>query len=70
MKRTKIMLFGRKLVSLLLGICPKSAYLFYHPAAAVPQRPLIAIYNYVRRVYHPLKYQGKWMPAEDESLRQ
>ena len=39
-------------------------------AGSVPGRPIIAVYHHVRRTYHPLKQQGKWMPAEDESLIQ
>ncbi|KAJ8487451.1 hypothetical protein ONZ45_g14326 [Pleurotus djamor] len=37
---------------------------------AVPQRPLIAIYHYVRRHYHPLAQQGKWTAQEDALLKQ
>lgn len=40
------------------------------PAAAVPQRPIIAVYHHVRRSYHPLKQQGKWTAAEDATLKQ
>lgn len=38
--------------------------------AAVPQRPIIAVYHHVRRSYHPLKQQGKWTEAEDAALKQ
>ncbi|KAI0307235.1 hypothetical protein B0F90DRAFT_1686511 [Multifurca ochricompacta] len=38
-------------------------------AAAVPMRPIIAIYHHVRRTYHPLRAQGKWMPSEDALLK-
>jgi hypothetical protein len=38
-------------------------------ATAVPMRPIIAIYHHVRRVYHPLRAQGKWMPSEDALLK-
>ncbi|EPQ59077.1 hypothetical protein GLOTRDRAFT_33370 [Gloeophyllum trabeum ATCC 11539] len=38
--------------------------------AAVPQRPIVAVYHHVRRTHHPLKARGKWMPSEDESLIQ
>jgi Myb-like DNA-binding protein REB1 len=38
--------------------------------SAVAQRPIIAVYHYVRRSYHPLKLQGKWSPEEDALLRQ
>ncbi|KAH9062775.1 hypothetical protein EDB87DRAFT_1605825 [Lactarius vividus] len=37
--------------------------------AAVPMRPIIAVYHHVRRTYHPLRAQGKWMRSEDESLK-
>ncbi|EMD40423.1 hypothetical protein CERSUDRAFT_44910 [Gelatoporia subvermispora B] len=38
--------------------------------SAVPLRPIIAVYHHVRRAYHPLKGQGKWMPSEDALLLQ
>jgi len=38
-------------------------------ATAVPMRPIIAVYHHVRRVYHPLRAQGKWMPSEDALLK-
>ena len=37
-------------------------------AAAVPLRPLAAVYSYCKRVYHPLAKQGKWTEEEDEKL--
>jgi len=37
--------------------------------AAVPMRPIIAVYHHVRRAYHPLRAQGKWMPSEDALLK-
>lgn len=39
-------------------------------AFQVPQRPIIAVYHHVRRSYHPMKQQGKWMESEDASLLQ
>ncbi|KIL00044.1 hypothetical protein PAXRUDRAFT_822063 [Paxillus rubicundulus Ve08.2h10] len=36
----------------------------------VPQRPIIAVYHHVRRAFHPKKQQGKWMPEEDNVLKQ
>ncbi|KAI6047456.1 hypothetical protein EDC04DRAFT_2950948 [Pisolithus marmoratus] len=39
-------------------------------AAAVPQRPIIAVYHHVRRAFHPKKQQGKWTPEEDGILKQ
>ncbi|EIW82339.1 hypothetical protein CONPUDRAFT_55123 [Coniophora puteana RWD-64-598 SS2] len=38
--------------------------------SSVPQRPIIAVYHYVRRAYHPKKHQGKWSPEEDGLLKQ
>jgi hypothetical protein len=38
-------------------------------AAAVPMRPIIAIYHHVRRAHHPLRAQGKWMSSEDALLK-
>jgi hypothetical protein len=38
-------------------------------AASVPMRPIIAVYHHVRRAYHPLRAQGKWMPSEDALLK-
>ncbi|KAJ4001808.1 hypothetical protein F5050DRAFT_1721546 [Lentinula boryana] len=37
---------------------------------AVPQRPIISVYHHVRRTRHPLKAQGKWLPAEDQKLKE
>ena len=37
-------------------------------AAAVPLRPLAAVYSYCKRAYHPLCKQGKWTEEEDEKL--
>ncbi|KAJ7228498.1 hypothetical protein GGX14DRAFT_413437 [Mycena pura] len=39
-------------------------------ASAVSQRPIIAVYHYLRRMRHPLKQQGKWRPEEDVKLIQ
>ncbi|CAA7260050.1 unnamed protein product [Cyclocybe aegerita] len=38
--------------------------------AAVPLRPIIAVYHHVRRSYHPMKQQGPWKPDEDDLLKQ
>ncbi|THH05912.1 hypothetical protein EW146_g9771 [Bondarzewia mesenterica] len=38
--------------------------------SAVPLRPIIAVYHHVRRKYHPLQGQGRWMPTEDALLKQ
>ncbi|KAG6336529.1 hypothetical protein ID866_2551 [Astraeus odoratus] len=38
--------------------------------AAVPQRPIIAVYHHVRRTFHPKKQQGKWTVEEDNLLKQ
>ncbi|KAI0340763.1 hypothetical protein BDW22DRAFT_1430434 [Trametopsis cervina] len=37
--------------------------------AAIHLRPIVAVYHHVRRKFHPLANLGKWMAAEDESLR-
>ena len=39
-------------------------------ALAVPLRPIISVYHHVRRKRNPLQKQGKWMPAEDDKLRE
>ncbi|KAJ8590888.1 hypothetical protein M405DRAFT_851599 [Rhizopogon salebrosus TDB-379] len=38
--------------------------------SALALRPIIAVYHHVRRVFHPKKQQGKWMPEEDAVLKQ
>ncbi|KDR83959.1 hypothetical protein GALMADRAFT_55649 [Galerina marginata CBS 339.88] len=38
--------------------------------AAIPLRPIIAVYHHVRRAYHPMKQQGPWKAHEDEALKQ
>ncbi|PPQ65964.1 hypothetical protein CVT26_010726 [Gymnopilus dilepis] len=38
--------------------------------AAVPLRPIIAVYHHVRRTYHPLNKQGAWQDYEDDALKQ
>ncbi|KAG8817351.1 RNA polymerase I enhancer binding protein [Serendipita sp. 399] len=37
-------------------------------AMAVPMRPVVAVFNFCRRAYHPLQKQGKWTPQEDALL--
>ncbi|KAG8867075.1 RNA polymerase I enhancer binding protein [Serendipita sp. 405] len=37
-------------------------------ALAVPMRPLVAIFNFCKRAYHPLQKLGKWTAAEDALL--
>jgi len=39
-------------------------------AAAVPLRPIVAVYHHVRRSHHPLKLQGQWKDHEDDLLTQ
>ena len=39
-------------------------------AAAVPLRPIVAVYHHVRRSHHPLKLQGQWKEHEDDLLKQ
>ena len=41
-----------------------------HIAAAVPLRPIVAVYHHVRRSHHPLKLQGQWKGHEDDLLTQ
>ena len=40
------------------------------PATAVPLRPIVAVYHHVKRVYHPLRGQGKWSIEQDTLLEQ
>lgn len=35
---------------------------------AVPTRPIIAVYHFVRRKYNIAAYQGKWTEEEDDLL--
>ncbi|EKM59747.1 uncharacterized protein PHACADRAFT_114905 [Phanerochaete carnosa HHB-10118-sp] len=37
--------------------------------SALHLRPIAAVYHHVRRLWHPLRGQGRWVPAEDENLR-
>ncbi|EJD36576.1 hypothetical protein AURDEDRAFT_117052 [Auricularia subglabra TFB-10046 SS5] len=37
-------------------------------ALQVPQRPLVAIYHWVKRVYNPLSKQGRWSADEDNAV--
>ncbi|KAG7096766.1 hypothetical protein E1B28_004177 [Marasmius oreades] len=39
-------------------------------AGSVPLRPIISVYHHVRRKRNPLQKQGKWLPAEDDKLRE
>jgi hypothetical protein len=38
------------------------------PARSVPGRPLLAVFNYLRRKYHPMKAKGLWSSEEDDEL--
>ncbi|KIP08350.1 hypothetical protein PHLGIDRAFT_104482 [Phlebiopsis gigantea 11061_1 CR5-6] len=38
--------------------------------SSVHLRPITAVYHHVRRLWHPMRGQGKWVPAEDDSLRE
>ena len=38
-------------------------------AAALPKRPVVSVFNYCRRAYHPLQKQGKWTEEQDAALR-
>ncbi|KAJ7178978.1 hypothetical protein C8R46DRAFT_1072067 [Mycena filopes] len=48
----------------------KDAIFWAEITNAVPLRPIIAVYHYVRRTYHPMKLQGKWQPEEDAKVIQ
>ncbi|PVF99992.1 hypothetical protein CPB86DRAFT_872205 [Serendipita vermifera] len=51
------------------SVKPEHSNFWTHLASAVPMRPLIAVFNYCKRAYHPLQKQGKWTEEEDELLR-
>ena len=53
---------------LLLPRC--TAFIPRCPAAAVPLRPIIAVYHHIRRIYHPCSRLGLWSPEENEALIQ
>lgn len=42
---------------------------FVQVAKLLPGRPVINIYHYLRRLYHPGNLQGQWLPEEDKALR-
>ncbi|KAJ7180287.1 hypothetical protein C8R43DRAFT_870256 [Mycena crocata] len=48
----------------------KDATFWSEITSAVAQRPLIAVYHYLRRAHHPLGQQGKWSPEQDAKLIQ
>ncbi|KAF8195693.1 hypothetical protein K438DRAFT_1826365 [Mycena galopus ATCC 62051] len=48
----------------------KDAAFWSEITSAVAERPIIAVYHYVRRARHPLKQQGKWRADEDVKLIQ
>ncbi|KAH8118743.1 hypothetical protein DFH11DRAFT_1502596 [Phellopilus nigrolimitatus] len=52
------------------GAKAKDTTFWFEITSQIPQRPVVAVYHHVRRSYHPMKQQGKWMPAEDDFLRQ
>ncbi|KAI5116616.1 hypothetical protein M0805_009197 [Coniferiporia weirii] len=52
------------------GAKAKDTAFWFEITSQVPQRPVVAVYHHVRRSYHPMKQQGKWMPSEDDTLRQ
>lgn len=49
----------------------KSAFrnFFVQMAMELPGRPVITVYHYLRRLYHPGNKQGAWLPEEDLHLR-
>lgn len=38
--------------------------------SALVERPIIAVYHHVRRLYHPMNHQGTWSPEEDAKLKE
>jgi hypothetical protein len=32
-------------------------------------RPVLSVYNHIRRIYHPGNYSGKWSESEDNTLK-
>ena len=42
---------------------------FVQMAMELPGRPVITVYHYLRRLYHPGNKQGAWLPEEDLHLR-
>ncbi|KXN89584.1 DNA-binding protein REB1 [Leucoagaricus sp. SymC.cos] len=53
------------------GVDKKDTIEFWQElTAAVPLRPIIAVYHHIRRTQHPLKQQGKWSAEEDARLKQ
>ncbi|KAL7413114.1 hypothetical protein BDY24DRAFT_390630 [Mrakia frigida] len=42
---------------------------FQEITQALPDRPIIAVYHHLRRLYHPMKGQGPWSKEEDDKLR-
>ena len=51
-------------------LCDNVFGLTSHVASHVPSRPVVAVYHHIKRAFHPMKQQGKWTPAEDDTLRQ
>jgi hypothetical protein len=44
--------------------------LFVEVAKSLPQgRPVVMVYHYMRRIYHPGNKQGSWLPEEDLHLK-
>lgn len=42
----------------------------FHSARQIEGRPMLAVYQYVRRKYNPLGGQGSWTTDEDDALYQ
>lgn len=47
----------------------KDQKFFSEMAAAVPLRPVIAVYHYIRRAYHPNQKMGDWTSEQDSALK-
>ncbi|KAL0953669.1 hypothetical protein HGRIS_004867 [Hohenbuehelia grisea] len=58
------------LQELIFGKKSKDSTFWMEITAAVPQRPIIAVYHHVRRHFHPMAQKGKWLPSEDALLKQ
>ena len=47
----------------------KDQKFFSEMAAAVPLRPVIAVYHYIRRAFHPNQKMGDWTSEQDSALK-
>jgi hypothetical protein len=53
---------------------PAAVMMTSFPAAALQQRPIIAVYHHLKRIRNPMRQgeggTGAWTPAQDMALRQ